>query len=124
MQDQLRFTAQRRGDHVAVVCTGWDRAGQAVDFELDAETFKINSRRQIDWVSDVNAVNNLMRTLIKIGVSADRAWEMLEHTLPEPMRLGTGWNSSEAVHQGVADGGQQPLERFDDVGGQSGDGDR
>lgn len=122
MEDQLRFTAQRRGDYVAAICTGYDRFGQPVDFELDAAGFKANSRRQIDWATEVNAVANLMQALIKIGVTPDRAWETVEHVLPPDMRLGTAWRDS-PIGQGAADLGDELLEGADDTGRQSSDGD-
>lgn len=122
MEDQLRFTAQRRGDYVAAICTGYDRFGQPVDFELDAAGFKANSRRQVDWATEVNAVANLMQALIKIGVTPDRAWETVEHVLPDDMRMGTGWRSP-PVDQGAADLGDEQLEGADDAGWQPSDGD-
>lgn len=93
MQDQLRFTAERRGDHVAVVCTGYDRAGHLVDFELDAASFAANSDRQYKWAARAEAVNDFMQAYIKIGVAPDKAWELAEPCLPIDMRMGTGWRS-------------------------------
>lgn len=122
MQDQLRFAAERRGDHIAVVCTGYDRAGHPVDFELDAATFLANSERQTRWSARAHAVNDIMQAYIGIGVSPDRAWELVEPGLPTDMRMGTAWNSV-PVGDGVADRGYEPLEGANDLDGQSVDGD-
>lgn len=122
MQDQLRFTAVRRGEFVAVVCTGWDRTGQPVDFELDAATFRANIARQYDWATRVEAVDDIMRAFIKVGVTPERAWQIAEAGLPAEMHLGTAWRSM-PVGQGVAYGGDEIFERLDDVGRQAGDGD-
>jgi len=91
MKDRLRFTTERRGDHIAVRCCGFDRNGQAVDFELDAETFRDNSMSQLTWVTRVAAAGQIMAAYIAVGVDPDSAWTMTEAALPDDMHLGTGW---------------------------------
>jgi hypothetical protein len=122
LQDQLKFSAERRDGHVAVVCVGWDRAGNPVDFELDAPSFRANTARQHDWATRVEAINDIMQAYIRIGVSPDRAWELVEHVLPGDMFIGTEWRSTPVI-QGVAHHGDELLEGSDDVGRQSSDGD-
>lgn len=122
MQDQLRFTAQRRDGHIAAVCTGYDHDGTYVDFEVDAERFHSNSERQVRWSAQVLAAEAVMRAMIDSGMTPDAAWRFVEHTLPLDMRLGTEWRS-DSVSDTVADGNDQPVQRPRHLGGQSSDGD-
>jgi hypothetical protein len=122
MQDRLTFTSERRGDHVAVICRGHDHTGQPVHFEVDAATFLANSERQQSWAARVDARDHLMQTFVKIGVSPDKAWEMVEHALPDNLYLGTGWRSGPMDDDG-ANGHHELLEGSDNLSGHIGDGD-
>lgn len=123
MQDHVMFGGRRQADHINVVCTGYDRTGQAVEFELDAATFRTNSRRQNAWAGEVEAVERIMQRYIRAGVDPDTAWRIAEIGLPDDLHVGTG-SVSWPVEQRVADVRDELLDRLDDVARQTVDGDR
>lgn len=122
MQDQLSFRAERRGDYVAVVCTGWDHDGEPIHFDIDTSAFLANTQRQVRWAMRAEAANDIYQAFIRAGVAPAQAWQLIESALPPDMRIGTEWQST-SMDQGDADRPDELLEGSDNVSRHVGDGD-
>lgn len=92
-RDTLIITAERCGDHLAVICQGHDRTASRFAFEVDPVTMRDNLRAQLDWAAQVELVNRLLNAYLGQGVSVDVAWTMITPLLPASLVADTSWRS-------------------------------